>query len=354
MLIGSDRFAALRSRPGRGTRARCLAVPLRRLVVPLASAGVLAIALAGCGGSHAAGPAAASVSPGTAGDTSATSSTGTTTGTSTAGAPVSGAQPGTTSSSNPSASGQGSGSSNAGTPATGGAVRTGSKDPAPSRGGSDAGKGTTHGSGTVHGKSKSETAAGGTGAGGSGSGKSDLGSNSGSGGGSGSSNAPNANTGVPFEVSTTSMEPTFQPETKIYYDPTRTHPQVGEVVVFYPPAGAEGGACGEVLAGGRACATPIPGMTKSKEISFKRVVGLPGDSIAIREGHVIRNGQPEPEPPTLPCEKDEKLNCEFPTPITVPAGDYYLMADNRGLAREDSRIFGAVPQEYILGTVEGG
>jgi signal peptidase I len=109
------------------------------------------------------------------------------------------------------------------------------------------------------------------------------------------------------------------------------------------------------MAGGRACTTPVPGMTKSKEISFKRVVGLPGDSIAIRAGHVIRNGQPEtPEPPTLPCEKYERLNCEFPTPIVVPAGHYYLMADNRGLYKEDSRLFGAVPQEYILGTVEGG
>lgn len=171
--------------------------------------------------------------------------------------------------------------------------------------------------------------------------------------GSSGSSAPNANSGVPYTVETSSMEPTFQPETKIYYDPTATHPQVGQVIVFYLPAGGKEGACGEAMIGGRACANPEPGMTKAKLTSFKRVVGLPGDSIAIREGRVIRNGQPEAEPPILPCGKDEKVECEFPTPITVPAGHYYVMADNRGLPKEDSRIFGAVPQEYILGTVAG-
>jgi signal peptidase I len=311
-------------------------------VASLASAGVLTLALVGCGGgSHAAGPAAASVNAaGAAGGTSTT-----TTGTSTVGASARGAGTGTSSSSTTTGGG-GSGSDGAGTSASGGAVKNGANDPAPSRGGADAGKGTAHGKS----KGASKTAAGsGARAGGS-----DSAAGSGSTGSTGSGAAPSASTGVPYEVDTTSMEPTFQPEMKIYYDPTRTHPQIGEVVVFYVPAGDEGGVCGVVLVGGRACAVAIPGMTKSREISFKRVVGLPGDSIAIRKGHVIRNGEPESEPPTLPCEKYEKLNCEFPTPITIPAGHYFLMADNRGLDDEDSRIFGPVPQEYILGTVEGG
>ncbi len=307
------------------------------------------IALAGCGGSsHTASTAAADASGAVAGDAS-------TTGTSTTGATGGGAQAGTSTTttttstaSNGTASGQGhgNGAGSGGSTATGGTVRNGPNIPASSHSGSS-------GKPAAKGKSKatSKTAPGGAGVGGSSgsSGSSGTGSS-----GSSGANAPSVNTGVPFEVNTTSMEPTYQPETKIYYDPTRTHPQIGEVVVFYLPAGAETEACGEVMAGGRACTTPLPGMTKDKEISFKRVVGLPGDSIAIRQGHVIRNGQPEqPEPPTLPCEPDEKLNCEFPTPIVVPQGTYYLMADNRGLDKEDSRIFGAVPQEYILGTVEG-
>lgn len=347
MLIGSDRFAALRSRAGRTARARCIvALPAGACVLAFA----FALAIAGCGGSsHTSSTAAADVNGAPTGGASAT-------GTSTAGAAASGTQSGTgttgttTTTSSGAASGQGqvNGAGAGGAASTGGTVRNGPNDPASSHGGSSGGRGAAHGKSKATSKtgrgSSGSSAGSGTGSGAAG------GSSAGSGGGSGS----NANSGVPFEVTTTSMEPTYQPETKIYYDPTRTHPQIGEVVVYYVPVGAEEGACGEVMAGGRACATPLPGMTKNREISFKRVVGLPGDSIAIRAGHVIRNGQPEqPEPPTMPCEKYERLNCEFPTPIVVPPGHYYLMADNRGLYKEDSRIFGAVPQEYILGTVDG-
>jgi signal peptidase I len=338
MSMGSDRLATLRSRAGEA--------PARCLLALLASVGVLSVA--GCGGgSHAVNTTAAADvngAPAGAGASSTTTTTGASA-TSASGSATSAA--GTTTAAPAGASSgqaQGNAASGGGSAATGRAVRNGPNDPTASHGGS---------SGKPAAKSKTKTA-GKTGAGGAGAAGSGSGSSAGAGGGSGAS-APNANTGIPYEVNTTSMEPAFQPETKIYYDPTRTHPQIGEVVVFYLPAGAEEGACGEVMAGGRACTSPLPGQTKNREMSFKRVVGLPGDTIAIRAGHVIRNGQPEqPEPTTLPCEKDEKVNCEFPTPITVPAGHYYLMADNRGLYKEDSRIFGAVPQEYILGTVEGG
>jgi signal peptidase I len=316
--------------------------------VLLASVGVLAFAFAGCGsGSHAAGPAAADVNGAVAAGAT-TASTSTAASTSTTGTGTTGTGTSTTSvtqsgsTTSPGASGKGSGSGT-GAPATGGsASKHGSNNP-PSGQVSIPGKQTVHG-----GKPKTKSgASSGAGAGSGGA------AGSGSSGSSGAS-APNANTGVPYEIATSSMEPTFQPETKIYYDPTRTHPQIGEVIVFYLPAGGEDGACGEAMIGGRACANPEPGQTASKSVSFKRVVGLPGDSIAIHEGRVIRNGQPESEPPIFPCGKDEKVECEYPTPITVPADHYYVMADNRGLPKEDSRIFGAVPQEYILGTVEGG
>ncbi len=147
------------------------------------------------------------------------------------------------------------------------------------------------------------------------------------------------------------MEPTYKAETTVYYDPTRIHPQIGDVILFYLPAGAETGSCAEVPTGGAPCRDPVPGLLK--KTGMKRVVGLPGDTIAVREGHVIRNGQPEPEPATIACGTDEQTVCEYPKAITVPAGHYYVMADNRGAAKEDSRVFGAVPQEAVLGTVEG-
>ena len=298
-------------------------------MVVLASVCVPAFAIAGCGGgSHAAGPAAASVNgpaggAGATGTTTSATQSGSNTVTSANGQPNGGG-----------AGGTGSGGAGSHPPA----VKTDPHGSQPAQTGSG-------GRPAAKTKTRPKAAAKGGGAG--------AGSPGPSGGGSPGAGAVNPESGVPYTVETSSMEPTYQPETKIYYDPTRTHPQVGEVIVFYLPAGGEEGACGEAMIGGRACANPEPGMTKAKLTSFKRVVGLPGDSIAIHEGRVIRNGQPETEPPILPCGKDEKVECEFPTPITVPAGHYYVMADSRGLPKEDSRIFGAVRQEYILGTVVG-
>jgi signal peptidase I len=165
------------------------------------------------------------------------------------------------------------------------------------------------------------------------------------------SGAASAETGVPYEVSTISMRPNYQPETKVYYDPTRTQPQIGDVIVFYLPTGATEGECGKVAAGGAPCEISRPGLTKM--LAIKRVVGLPGDTLLIHNGQVIRNGQPEPEPSTEAC-KEEEEGCNYPKPIVVPAGHYYVMGDNRRLPQEDSRVFGAISQEAIVGTVESG
>jgi signal peptidase I len=146
------------------------------------------------------------------------------------------------------------------------------------------------------------------------------------------------------------MEPTYRLGTKVYYDPAWTHPQIGDVIVFYLPVGGTEGSCGTVMEGRKACAVAKPGLTK--DLVMKRVVGLPGDRIAIREGRVIRNGRPGQEPPTIPCGTE--LGCNFPEAITVPADSYYVMVDNRALYHQDSRLWGAVPQTAIVGTVENG
>lgn len=171
-----------------------------------------------------------------------------------------------------------------------------------------------------------------------------------SGAGSTHNGPPSASTGVPYEVHTLSMEPTYRFGTKVYYDPTRTHPRIGDVVIFYLPVGGRNSSCGTVMEGRQACAVARPGLTRM--LAIKRVVGLPGDRIAIHEGRVIRNGRPEPEPPTIHCGSES--GCEFPTPITVPTGAYYVMADDRQLFHEDSRLWGAVPRPAIVGIVEGG
>jgi signal peptidase I len=319
----------------------------------LAALALAAAALAGVGcggGSHAAVPAAADVNGGSA--SALSTSTTTASISSTAG------QPAVVQKQSKSGGGDAAGNT---------ADQQGHDKSAPGSGTSAVDKSsstispsshsdTSSGSARVHAgskpksKIKSASGAGTSTTTGSGANRSPTSGSSGSGGSSASGNAPNANTGVPYEVNTSSMEPTFQPETTVYYDPTRTTPQVGDVVIFYPPAGAKEGECGDDMTNGQACAQPIPGLTH--ELAMKRVVGLPGDTIAIRGGRVIRNGQPESEPPITPCGEQEMVGCEFPNPITVPAGHYYVMSDYRGLYQEDSRIFGAIPQEAIIGTVE--
>src|ERR1700722_3944948 len=177
---------------------------------------------------------------------------------------------------------------------------------------------------------------------------------SGSSSGTSVSSTPNAENGVPYEVHTAAMEPTYKPFTMVYYDPTQTHPQLGQTILFYLPAGAEEGTCASAEVGGRACAVASPGI--SHNLSLARVVGLPGEEIAIHNGLVVRNGQPVSEPGIAPCgerELADEPGCEYPKAITVPAESYYVMADNRLIFQDDSRGFGAVPQAAVVGALLG-
>jgi signal peptidase I len=176
-----------------------------------------------------------------------------------------------------------------------------------------------------------------------------AGSGAAAGSGTSGSPAPSAENGLPYEVRTTSMEPTYKAESTVYYDPSDTQPQIGQVVIFYLPVGGKEARCATVIAEGAACDDPVPGLTK--ELEIKRVVALPGDSLAIHDGHVYLNGNPEPEPKTIPCAT--VAGCEFPKPITIPPGHYFVLGDNRELPHEDSRVFGPIPQEAIVGVVEG-
>lgn len=82
----------------------------------------------------------------------------------------------------------------------------------------------------------------------------------------------------------------------------------------------------------------------------KRVIGLPGDEIDIRDGQVYRNGELLDESAYL----DEGVTSEpfgmdpIDFPYTVPEDSYFLMGDNRFVS-QDCRYLGAIPRSDIYG-----
>lgn len=150
----------------------------------------------------------------------------------------------------------------------------------------------------------------------------------------------------PYRIPSSSMEPTLhcaQPASGceasisdrvlanrfIYHlrDPRR-----GEIVVFQTPPAAQV-KCG---AGGT---------------FVKRIVGLPGETIEVRlrggDGYVFIDGRRLREPYV---QKDRRGAVDRFGPKKVPAGQYFMMGDNRSQSC-DSRVWGSVPRENLIGKV---
>lgn len=132
----------------------------------------------------------------------------------------------------------------------------------------------------------------------------------------------------PVKVEGTSMLPYLHDGERIfvnkliYYDEYRWAPKIyrGDIVVFWFPE------------------------DPSKSY-IKRVIGLPGDTVEVREGRVSVNGR-EMEEGYL----DQNLNMSHisKSPTYVKPGYYFVMGDNRDNS-SDSRIWGLVPKKYIYG-----
>jgi signal peptidase I len=154
----------------------------------------------------------------------------------------------------------------------------------------------------------------------------------------------------PYKIPSTSMVPTLVVGQRILVNRLDTHPSLYNVVVFHPPAGADAepnAVCGNPAQGlghARPCDRATP--AESTQTFVKRVVGLPGDHLRIANGHVWRNGVEETGSYVQPCPT--AANCTFAKTITVPAGHYYMMGDNRDWS-DDSRFWGPVPQQWIIG-----
>lgn len=85
------------------------------------------------------------------------------------------------------------------------------------------------------------------------------------------------------------------------------------------------------------------GLISPDTVLIKRVIGLPGETVAVVDNQVYVNGNPIAEP-YLP----EGATMRDFEEIVVPADHVFMMGDNRNQSR-DSRVFGAIPREDIVG-----
>jgi signal peptidase I len=153
----------------------------------------------------------------------------------------------------------------------------------------------------------------------------------------------------PYRIPSASMVPTLDVNQRVLVNRLVTKPSLGDIAVFHPPHGADPypPICASSSEGNghlQPCDAHTP--AESNNTYIKRVVGLPGDRIAIDDGHVIRNGKREKDGYIRACGDDS--SCNFPKPITIPPGEYFMMGDNREIS-DDSRYWGPVPQRWIIG-----
>src|SRR5271168_876244 len=126
----------------------------------------------------------------------------------------------------------------------------------------------------------------------------------------------------PVKVEGTSMAPLLSDQERIFINKFvyRFEPiQRRDVVVFWYP------------------------LDHSKSF-IKRVIGLPGESVEIRQGTVYVNGRAIDEP-YVPTQYEDLSDYG---PMRVPKDSYFVMGDHR-ISSNDSRVFGPVPSKFIYG-----
>jgi signal peptidase I len=176
----------------------------------------------------------------------------------------------------------------------------------------------------------------------------------------------------PFRIPSASMVPTLQIGQRVLVnriDGRFGTPERFDIVVFKPPANAGDNECGikggeqylpgevyrdggsNLLGAKMPCPEGDPG--EYSENYIKRVIGLPGDRLKIIKGHAYINDKKLDEPyinkeDSCDAPGTFSSDCTFSLNITIPPGKYFMMGDNRN-ASADSRYWGPVPKENIVG-----
>jgi signal peptidase I len=153
----------------------------------------------------------------------------------------------------------------------------------------------------------------------------------------------------PYQIPSESMEPTLDVGQRVLVNRFLYHftdPKINDIVVFHPPSGAESGGkeCGVPRKNGQPCPKPTP---HEDSVNFiKRIVAGPGDTLSVKNGHPVVNGVEANESFIRKCSPGSE--CNLPRAITIPPDHYFMMGDNRGES-DDSRFWGPVPRDWIIG-----
>lgn len=130
---------------------------------------------------------------------------------------------------------------------------------------------------------------------------------------------------VRFYVDGPSMEPSFLTGQRVIVSRINymlAQPQRGEIIVFESP--------------------DRPGVDPPL---IKRVIGLPGETVEIRDTRVYINGRELDEPYiNEPCSDSRCVD----TTWELAADEYFVMGDNRNRSR-DSRSFGPIERSHVIG-----
>jgi signal peptidase I len=150
-----------------------------------------------------------------------------------------------------------------------------------------------------------------------------------------------------FFIPSRSMEPTLDVGDRVVVNRLAYRigePGHGDVVVFLRPTGTgEAAQDGPLSWVRRAVAQGLGGTPPGSEDLIKRVVGLPGDKLQGKDGHLWRNGRRVPEPYLA----GRGFTTDF-GPVRVQPDHYWVMGDNREDSA-DSRVFGQVARSALVG-----